>query len=48
MMKSVCLFCEFDQCDICSAGPASDSELCQGVPFDDALLDSLEGGDPDG
>lgn len=27
MMKSACLFCEYDQCDICSVGRAYDPEL---------------------
>ena len=47
-MKTVCLLCEHDQCDICSVGRAYDPELRQGDPFVEALLDHLEGGDPDG
>ena len=46
-MKAACLFCEYDQCDICSVGRAYDPELCQGDPFVEDLLDSLEGGDSD-
>lgn len=47
-MNPACLFCEYDQCDICSVGRAYDPELLQGDPFVEALLDHQEGGDPDG
>lgn len=34
-MNAACLFCEFDQCDICSVGRASESEPQEGGDWDE-------------
>lgn len=41
-MREACIFCEYDQCDICSVGRAYDPELRQCNAFLEDLLDAIE------